>query len=101
MYQAIPIARERQLEDNAHHTVVVVLNVSFETLTAFENKRIDLLDYRWPLIANIGWRRMLQARLLHGTSAHRLLQDVESEFLAHIELNQHQNGAVEKVSRRK
>ena len=55
--QGVPVAGKGQLEDHAQDAVVVILDLPFEPLAAVQNQRLDRLDHRRPLIANVGRRR--------------------------------------------
>lgn len=77
VYQALPITREWQLVQDTGDTVVVVFDLSLETFTAFEDQRFKRSDNRRSLVANIGRRRLLHARLFQGASVDCLLQLVK------------------------
>src|SRR2546429_9714970 len=61
LYQGVPVAGEGELENQADHAVVVVLNVAFEALTAFEDQGLQsLLDGR-ALVADVSRGLVLEA----------------------------------------
>src|SRR5712692_4971439 len=94
--QRVPVPREGQFENHAQHAIVVVLDLSFQTFTTFQNQRFNRLDDRGPLVANVAWSRMLEAGLLEGPRTENLAELIEPDLLAHVELNQHQDGAVKR-----
>ena len=64
-----------------------------KALAAFEYERLHRFDNGRPFIPNVSRRRVFHTRLLHSACANGLLQDVEPEFFADVELDEHQNGA--------
>jgi hypothetical protein len=101
LHQALPVARERKLVDDADHAVVVVLDLALENLflgafAAAQNERIERTDDRRPLIAHVGRHRVLDLGLLYGARVHRLLQLVEAQLFADVELNQDQNRSAQR-----
>src|ERR1039458_6213580 len=91
MHQAVPISRKRQLVNDADHAIVVILDFSFEALSAIELKRIERLDHRRSLVAHIRRGRVFHPRLRHGARTHRMLQMVEAQLFTYVELDQDQN----------
>lgn len=93
--QTIPIAREGELIDDADDAIVVVFDFAVETLATVEYERFKRLDDRWPLIANVGGGGVFHAGLRDGAGADGLLQQVEPELFAHVELDQHKYKSAE------
>src|ERR1039458_9923072 len=86
-----PANRKRQLVTDADHAIVVILDFSFEALSAIELKRIERLDHRRSLVAHIRRGRVFHPRLRHGARTHRMLQMVEAQLFTYVELDQDQN----------
>ena len=88
--QRVPIAGKGQLEDDAQHAVVVVLDLDVETLAAFENQRLDRLDDRRTLEADVSGSGVLEAGLL-AARAEDVAEVVEADLFADVELDQDQD----------
>src|SRR5262249_4604690 len=59
LHQGIPVSGEWNLIDDAHYSVVVVFDLTFQSLSARERERFDSIDYRRTFKANIGrWARL-------------------------------------------
>ncbi len=86
--EAFPIAGKTELVDDADHAVVVILDFALEAFAAAQHEGIERLSDRRPLVTHIGRDRMLDGWLRHGARFHDLLQPVEPDLLAHIELDQ-------------
>ncbi len=93
--ETLPVARKRELVDNAGHAVVVILDFAFEAFAGFEHQGLERPHHWRAMIAHIGRRSVLHAWLLHGPRVDGLLQPIETQFLTDVELNQHQYGATE------
>ena len=77
------------------HAVIVVFDLALEPLAAFEHQRLHRLDDRRPLVAHIAGGAVLQAWLLNRSGTNQLLQSVQANRLAHVELQQHQHGSAQ------
>ena len=58
--QRVPAAREWQLENQADYAVVVVLDVSFEALTALKDQGLQGLFHRRALVADVSGGLVLE-----------------------------------------
>src|ERR1700688_4900073 len=94
LYQLVPVAGKRQLEDHADHAVIEVLDVSLKALTAFEDKGFEGLFDRRTLVANVSGGEVLEAGV-DGAGAKNAAKLVEANFLANVKLDHHQHGAAE------
>src|SRR6266536_2978596 len=92
--ERVPIAGKRQLEDDAQHAVVVVLDLGVETLAAFENQRLDRFDDRGTLEADVSGSGVLEAGLL-AAGAENVAEGVEADLFADVELHQDQDRALQ------
>jgi hypothetical protein len=70
--------------------------MAFEALAALEDQCINWLNHRRTLVTHVPGSGMFQDRVFHRACAEDLTQLVETDLFADIELNQHQNGAVER-----
>ncbi len=95
MDEAFPVAGKSELVDDADDAVVVVLDFAFEPLAAAQHQRLERPDHRRPLVAHVGRHRVLDFGLLHGARVHGLLQLVEAQLFAHVELNEDKDRAAE------
>ena len=86
--EAVPVAGEGNLEKDADDAVVVVLDLARQPLAGFENEGIRGDDDGRALIANIGGSDMLEAGLLEGSAVDDLLELVDTDLLADVELDQ-------------
>ena len=96
VHEAFPIAGERKLIKNAGNAVIVVLYFAFEALAAFELECFKRADDGRTLVTDVGGRGVLHAGLLHGARVHGLLQQVEPQFFADIELDEDHHGSAER-----
>src|SRR5882762_5552437 len=92
--QRVPIAGKRQFENYAQHAVVVILDLGVQTLTGLEDQRFDSFDNGRTLISDISRSRMFETGLL-AARAENGAQVVEANLLAYVELNQHEDGALQ------
>ena len=95
LHQVVPIAGERQLEHQADHAVVVILDLSVEAFTGFEDQGLDRLLNRRALVANVAGGMVLEAGI-DRPGAKDLAQVVEANLFANIKLDQDQGRPVER-----
>ena len=67
-----------------------------EALAGFEDQRLERLDYRRPLVADVAGGRVLEAGF-GGAGAEDLAQFVEADLFADVELDQDEDGAAQRV----
>jgi len=96
LYQVLPVARECELINDADHAVVVILDLAFEPFAATQHQRIEWANHRRPLVAHIGRHGVLDLWLLHGARIHSLLQLVEAQLFAHVELDEDEHRSAER-----
>src|ERR1700739_1366481 len=82
--ERVPVAGEWQLENHAEHTVVAALDLGVETLSHFEHQRLDALDHRRALIADVSRGGVLETSFLTAR-AEDLAQRVEADLFANVE----------------
>ena len=70
-------------------------DLPFKAFATFELQGIERLNHGRPLISDVGRRQVLHGGLLEGACTDRLLQLIETKFLADAKLNEHQHGAVQ------
>ena len=93
--QLLPVAGERELEDQADYAVVVILDLSGEALAGVEDQGLErLLDGR-ALVADVGWGFFETG--LGGAGSDDLAEGVEADLFADVELDQDQDGAAERA----
>ncbi len=90
----VPIAGKLQFENYAQHAVIVILDLSVQTLTSLEHQWLNSFDHGRTLITDVSRSRMLKTRFL-PPSAEDVTQGVEANLLAHVELNQYKNGTLQ------
>src|ERR1700680_2351776 len=95
-HQRVPIAGKRQLEDHAQHSVVVILDLSLEPLSALQNQLFGRRDHWGSLVPNVGRSGVLEVGLLQRARAKKLPQLVKTNFLANVELDEDENRAVQR-----
>src|ERR1700722_7960618 len=86
--QRVPAAAKWQFEDYADHAVVVILDLAIQTLAALEYQRLDRLDDRRTLVADVPRGGVLHAGMFDRAGPENLPQLVEFNLLANVELDQ-------------
>ena len=92
--ERVPAAGERKFENEADDSVVVVLDLALEALSAVEDEGLErFLDGR-TLVADVSGSLMLEAGL-GGAGSEDVAELVEADLFADVELDQDQDGAAE------
>jgi len=93
--QFLPVAGEREFEDQADDAVIVILDLSGEALAGVEDQGLErLLDGR-PLVANVGWGFFETG--LGSAGSDDVAEGVEADLFADVELNQDQDGTAKRA----
>src|SRR5579863_3937060 len=93
--QRVPVSGEGQLHDYTEDPVIVVLDLAFEALSAFEDESFDCLNYRGTLVADVAWGGMFERWLWQGSGAEDLAEPVKADLFTDVKLNQDKNRAFE------
>ncbi len=88
--ELVPVAGERQLEDQADDAVIVVLDLTFEALAAVEDQRVESFFDGRTLVANVSRSLVLEAGF-GGAGSEDLAELVKTDLFADVELDQDQN----------
>jgi hypothetical protein len=85
-----------QLKDHTNDAIVVTLNLSFQALATLKGQDFNRFHNRRSLIPHVARGRMLETRLLKLSCPEDLLQLIEADFFAYVELDENQNRTVER-----
>jgi hypothetical protein len=92
--ERVPVAGERQLEDQADDAVIVILDLALEALAAVEDERVEAFFDGRTLVADVSGSLMLEAGF-GGAGAEDLAEFVEADLFADVELDQDQDRAAQ------
>ena len=95
----VPVAGKRQFEDDADHAVVVVLDVTLQTLAALEDEGIESLFDGGALVTDVSGSKVFETGI-DGAGAEDLPKLVEANLFADVELDQDQHGSTQGGVRR-
>ena len=93
--ERVPVAGKGNFEQDADDAVVVVLDLAGEAFAGFEDQRVGGNDDGRALIANVGGGDVLEAGLLDGSAVDDLLEAVDTDLLADVELDEDADGTDE------
>src|ERR1700685_3728573 len=91
----LPVAGEWEFEDQADDAVIVVLYLTFEALAAFEDERFEAFFDGGALEANVFGSLVFEAGF-GGAGSEELAEFVELDLFADVELDQGEDGALER-----
>ncbi len=92
--ESVPAAGEREFEDQADDSVVVVLDFAREALAGFEDERVERLFDGRTLVANVSGS-LFEAGV-GSAGSEDVAEDVELNFFADVELDQDEDGTAER-----
>lgn len=95
MHKIIPVAFEWKMQDDAYNTVVVILDLSFEPLPAFQQQRLQRFHHRRSLIPHVRRSGVFHLGLLLYFAFLDGLQPIEPQLLAHVKLDQYKDRPIQ------
>ena len=94
--QGVPIAGKGELVKDADDAIVVVFDFAGELLAGIEDEGIGGHDDGRALVADVGGSGVFEVGLLDGAAVNDLLQAVEEDLFADVELDEDEDGAGER-----